>query len=401
MKEQTVVGQNDHNVDVPALQKAVDQGGTVLLRGVFDFGQKGNVTIARDVRIVGEVDGGGVLRTTIKGGGSTLRSLRPAAAGTPGPKITIQQIHFDGATWMPIYIGWSSGAAIVGNHITRVRPAPHGIVGQPPYDFQHGIVVGGITSELGKFEPYQENAIAGTLNIADNEIDLSSDSPKTTLGIGIWIIRTTGITANISRNTVRNASRNSIEAIDNFRASDGTGRIVIQDNDIETAIDGIPIPTPQTPNGIVAGYFFDKAGAIDAKRAVQLLIVHNAIRARGQSSMGIALITDAAFVRGNQIRLQGEKALGVFVGGSRNYIGHNRFEGSGMATVFLAPFVESTQSENELDRNELSGWAAVQVDVVFSKGANYNIVAGSGTISDLGSGNRIEGLKPLAVASSK
>ena len=117
--------------------------------------------------------------------------------------------------------------------------------------------------------------------------------------------------------------------------------------------------------------------------------------------MGIALITDAVFVRGNQIRLQGEKALGVFVGGSRNYIGHNRFEGSGSAMVFLAPFVASTLAENELDRNEPSGWVAGQVDVVLSKGANDNIVAGTGAISCLGSGNRVEGLRPLTAGSTK
>ena len=63
-----VVGRNDPRGDVPALQKAVQRGGTVELQGIFDFGQNGNVTITRDVRIVGEVDSHGVLRTTIKGG---------------------------------------------------------------------------------------------------------------------------------------------------------------------------------------------------------------------------------------------------------------------------------------------------------------------------------------------
>ena len=70
-----------------------------------------------------------------------------------------------------------------------------------------------------------------------------------------------------------------------------------------------------------------------------------------------------------------------------------------MVAVLLARFHESTQSENELDRNELSRWLASQADVVLSKGANDNIEAGSGTISDLGSGNRVGGLKTLTDAS--
>jgi len=71
-----------------------------------------------------------------------------------------------------------------------------------------------------------------------------------------------------------------------------------------------------------------------------------------------------------------------------------------MVAVLLAPFLESTQSENELDRNEPSRWLASRSDVVLSKGAINNIVAGSGTISDLGSGNRFGSLKTLTDAST-
>ena len=49
----TIVGQNNPAVDIQAVQKAVDQGGTVNLKGTFDFGDKGRVNITKDVKIVG------------------------------------------------------------------------------------------------------------------------------------------------------------------------------------------------------------------------------------------------------------------------------------------------------------------------------------------------------------
>ena len=50
-----VEGKNDPAVDVQAVQKAVDRGGTVLLKGRFYFGDKGSVTITKDVNVLGEI----------------------------------------------------------------------------------------------------------------------------------------------------------------------------------------------------------------------------------------------------------------------------------------------------------------------------------------------------------
>ncbi|OFZ88868.1 MAG: hypothetical protein A3F74_17230 [Betaproteobacteria bacterium RIFCSPLOWO2_12_FULL_62_58] len=93
-----VEGKHDPAVDVQAVQKAVDQGGTVLLKGRFDFGDKGSVTITKDVNVLGETDERGAPRTTIRGGYYTFHS--PPTGQTPpppGPKIAIKNIHFDGA----------------------------------------------------------------------------------------------------------------------------------------------------------------------------------------------------------------------------------------------------------------------------------------------------------------
>jgi hypothetical protein len=52
-------------------------------------------------------------------------------------------------------------------------------------------------------------------------------------------------------NTIVNCSRNSIEMLDNYLGQDGSGMIIVKDNKIVTATEGITIPSPVTPNGIV------------------------------------------------------------------------------------------------------------------------------------------------------
>ena len=49
--DSTVIGKRDSEQDVKAVQEAVDKGGTVLLKGTFDFGPKGRVDIKNDVAV--------------------------------------------------------------------------------------------------------------------------------------------------------------------------------------------------------------------------------------------------------------------------------------------------------------------------------------------------------------
>lgn len=52
----TVEGQNNPEQDIKAIQEAVDKGGVILLRGMFDLGDKGRVNFKKDVKVVGEMD---------------------------------------------------------------------------------------------------------------------------------------------------------------------------------------------------------------------------------------------------------------------------------------------------------------------------------------------------------
>src|SRR6266699_2391566 len=121
---QTVVGgQNNPAVDVPAVQAAVDQGGSVLLVGTFDFGDAGRVLLRNDVDISGEADSSGSPLTTIKGGDwpfySPLPSTMPPTHA--GPVVGVQYIHFHGATGVAVQLAQTGGASIHNNVMTGLR----------------------------------------------------------------------------------------------------------------------------------------------------------------------------------------------------------------------------------------------------------------------------------------
>jgi len=389
-----VEGKNDPAVDVQAVQKAVDQGGTVLLKGRFDFGDKGSVTITKDVNVLGETDERGAPRTTIRGGYYAFHSpLTTQTLPPPGPKITIKNIHFDGALWAPIRLAYASGVTIAGNRITGVRPHP--APNRPEIGLQHGILVGTLLP-IDRRGQYQPGAVVGTVAIADNDIDLSTEAPTKTMAQGIFVFGTTGIDARIARNTITNCARNSIEVLDNYLSNDGGGFIVIQDNKIVTATEGVALPSPQTPNGIVVGYFRDTSAAVDPSRFIRHVVLHNSVRTRGKTSVGINVGTDGALVRNNHVITEGPEAHAIRARGSNTYIGRNRIEGSGAFGLHLVPTAPMTASGNEMEGNNFEQFKAAVVDVMVDKGANGNFVVGTnGSIIDLGVGNEIRGLKRL------
>jgi hypothetical protein len=392
----TIVGQNNPTIDLQGVQRAVDQGGTINLKGTFDFGNEGRVNITKDVKIIGETDNGGKPITKIKGGYWTFHSPLPAKLPpeVPGPKITIQGIHFDGALWVPIHLANSSGATISNNKITNVRPKlmDEPVFGKPGLNRQQGIAC--LSSYVQPIETrkYIPNAITGNLIIEDNDIDLTNEVPTKTLSQGVLVIWTTGINAQIQRNTVINCARNSIEAIDNFLGKDGSGMVLIKDNKIVNSVEGIPVPTPATPNGIVVGWFLDISGGLDPQRNIKYVVVNNAIRTRGKTSIGIAAFTDGVVIVNNAIFSEGTEAIPLAVTSSDGYIAYNKMEGvSSMPAVRVRPWKPLKGSKNVFVDNDLKQFKTSAADVVFDKDTCDNLFIGPKCkVSDLGSNNSVQ-----------
>ena len=183
--ETVVKGTNDPAKDVKAVQDAVDKGGTVLLKGKFNFGEKEKVIIKNDIQIVGETDKKGTPKTQVIGGMWSFFSPLPSKDDppqAPGPKITIKKIHLDGAIWTPIHLPYTRGAVISSNKNIRVSPFPM------PLKWQGGdtllVHAGAI---LGTRFFYREKFLPGTtgpLFFENNEVDIPCEKPEVTMGQG-------------------------------------------------------------------------------------------------------------------------------------------------------------------------------------------------------------------------
>jgi len=392
--EVTVVGQNNPSIDIQAVQRAVDEGGTINLKGTFDFGNEGRVNITKDVKIMGEKDSEGSLLTKIKGGFWTFHSPLPSQLppGVPGSQITIQSIHFDGALWTPIHLAYCSGATVTDNKIRNVKPNRVTISGLPEMNYQQGIFCGTLFVQPKETRKYQPNAFTGPLTIVDNDIDLTNDAPTKTMAQGVWVVWTTGINAQIQRNAIINSTRNAIETIDNYLGKDGSGMIIVKDNRLVSATEGLPFPSPLTPNGIMAGWFLDMSGGLDPQRNIKYVVVNNAIRTRGKTSFGIAAFTDGVVVVNNDILSEGPEAIGITIRSSNGYIAFNRIEGaSSKPAILVAPREPLKGSKNVLIDNDLSKFKGLTADVVFDKGGCDNVFIGPACkSSDLGSNNSIQ-----------
>jgi hypothetical protein len=121
-----LTGTGDPNLDVPAVQMAVDQGGPVVLMGHFSFdraptapdasGYNRMVTVSKSVAISGNRDQYGDL-PTMKGGDW------PFLVNAAGAQVTIQRLHFVSPTSGAIWIYAAGGMEVSGCQVQGVIPS--------------------------------------------------------------------------------------------------------------------------------------------------------------------------------------------------------------------------------------------------------------------------------------
>jgi hypothetical protein len=266
------------------------------------------------------------------------------------------------------------------------------VFGKPGLNRQQGIACLSTYVQPIETRKYIPNAITGNLIIEDNDIDLTNEVPTKTMAQGVVVVWTTGINAQIQRNTVINCARNSIEAIDNFLGKDGSGMVLIKDNKIVNSVEGVPVPTPGTPNGIVFGWFLDMSGGLDPQRNIKYIIANNAIRTRGKTSAGIVAFSDGVVVVNNAILSEGTEAVPLLVCSSDGYIAYNRIEGAGSRPgVWVRAWKPLKGSKNVFVDNDLNQFKTSAADVVFDKDTcNNSFIGPTCKISDLGSNNSIQ-----------
>jgi hypothetical protein len=387
--DSVVVGVNDPANDVKAVQDAVNQGGTVLLKGTFDFGKKGRVIIRRDITILGEVDKEGNPLTKINGGFWTFFSPLPSPKSppkVPGPKVAIRGIHFDGALWTPLHFPYTSGAEISYNKITNVLPfqVPRKWKGGDTLMLHAGAVFGTRFVHREKILP----AATGKLIFANNWVDLKNENPTKIMGQGAFFIWTWGADILVRDNYITNVSRNSIETLDNYVDEKGQGTVTIENNKVITPTEGIPFPSPATPNGIIAGWFLDKSGGTDPARYSKIHILNNYIEVRGKTGVGIGVLSDKVVVGFNEIVVGGgPRTAGIGLMGSDGLIAKNTFKGSGAFAISTRKWGPLTASRNNLMWNDIRGFKSSVAHVAFKGNDNF-ILGSSCKIVDSGQNNR-------------
>jgi len=387
--ESVVHGTNNAEYDVKAVQEAVDKGGSVLLKGMFNFGQKGRVNIKNDIEIIGEATITGRPLTKITGGFWTFHSPLPTTEPPlpgPGPKMKIKNIHFDGAIWTPMHFPYTSGAEISGNKITNVHPfgLPIKWKGGDKVLANAGVLLGTYFAHKEKILP---GAVTGHLIVENNNIDLKCKNSQITMGHGVFSFWTWGATIEIKKNRVRNASRNSIESLDNYLDEEGRGSVLVAENNIVTPAAGIPWPSPTTPNGIIVGWFFDSSGGSDPSRNSKITIIRNFVQANGETSRGIVSIADGSAILGNRVEVKGgSKSSGITQLGSSAFIARNKIDGSGAFALRALSFKDIKADGNTFAWNDVREFKASAADFL-CVGNKNTLIGKSCKVDDKGKGN--------------
>jgi hypothetical protein len=179
--------------------------------------------------------------------------------------------------------------------------------------------------------------------------------------------------------------------IDNYRDRDGKGSVHIQENSITTPVVGVPVPSPRTPNGIVLGFFLDPAAGADPARNIKYVAERNIIVVRGETSVGIAALSDGVEVRNNDVSAAGRESQPIVLAASNASISGNLFRGSGNNAMNVTPFRAMAASGNRLTGNDLRHFKAAGAQILFGKGATNNSCTqneGLEKVADEGSSNR-------------
>ncbi len=394
--EQMVVGTGNPEQDVKNVQAAVDAGGTIVLKGGFNFGSDGRVKIHKSVRIRGETDSVGEPTTTIKGGFWTFYSPLPVKDATPsgkGPLIAVHGIRFEDAKGTPLHFTHVGGLDIMGCTVSNIRPhriTRHWADGDT-LDFMAGIVVG---NRLDSPQKRIKRAATGTIRIKDNRFYMETERPSRTAGYGIMIDWTWGAYISVSKNIIHKASRNGIEVLDNILGPQGNGEITIDQNRITTDDDGIPYPHKYGPNGIVAGWYFDTSGGSNFTSNNRITMNGNRIEARGEASTGMLLYANDMIVTCNDIIMAGgEEARGIVQTGSRGFFANNRIRGESRYAIYCHPFESLRGESNTFAWTELNDFTGIKSQVLL--GGNVNVLIGPApALIDKGKGNRVVEARP-------
>ena len=379
LAQTVLVGTGNPDVDVPAVQDAVDQGGEVILKGHFSFKRtptvptalpgypQAMILVSKAVAISGAGEHDEM--TSIEGG--TI----PFYVEAPGASVTIQALRFVRPTREAIFVYAASGLTVVSCKIEGVVPVNHN---------SDGIAIKTIISPPTPTNPGKPENISGRLLIVNNDIDMAGGTAQdNTIGVFVFSVGVPGaeVEAYVSGNNIRNVTEPAI----NFRRVGG--RAYVEKNMLTTAsVTSLLNPGPEVIRVVNSGSYLIARNSINCRWAdaeaigigvfsqfvdwpmERAIVVDNDVTMSapegtvfGGLSAGIDIrgFAQGNVVLNNRIRGRARAALSVdvFKGGGPSYGGPsnnafvlNRFDDfeASRAEVFVSPSVMDVSVMNTL-----------------------------------------------------
>jgi hypothetical protein len=394
-----VVGKGNPDIDVPAVQAAVDQGGDVILKGHFSFNRPPTVPTA----LTGYPPATVLVwkAVTISGARGADHEMTSIEAGTfpfyvaaPGAPVTIQGLRFIRPKGDAILVYSVSGLVIASCKIEGVEPENIG-------DITTSTAIEVNTSGINPpnpTSPGKPENISGTLLIVNNDIDVAGGTALSdTLGVLIWSVGVPGaeVEAYVSENKIRNTTEPAI----NFRRIDG--RAYIERNVVATGSVVAPAPRPQAIRVVNTGSYLIADNSIDCGWS------QADAEGIGVFSQFAAWPIEGAFVVDNDVNMSAPEStvfgnfsagIGVYGFAQGNVVLNNKIRGRASAAlsmpVFpLPPQVPAVPANNEFVHNRVDDFEASVADVFVGPSATNTRIVGPGTVEDLGIGTVIVPLR--------
>jgi hypothetical protein len=385
MAAQTVVwGTGNPELDVPAVQAAVDQGGEVILKGRFSFERPrgtvptalagyplATVLISKAVAISGAEDDDDM--ATIEGG--TI----PFYVEAPGARVEIRRLRFVRPKFDAILVYAVSGLTIASCKVEGVDPV--NALGAS------GIELNTSGAPPSPAKPGKPENITGKLSITNNDINVVGGTDHdNTVGIVVFSVGQSPnkeVDLYISGNHISNITEPAI----NLRRVGG--RAHVDANVITTGpVSSRSAPRPEVIRAVNIGSY---------------VISHNRIHCEWPDSeaIGIGVFSQfpewpiqRALVVGNDVTMLpplgtafGALSAGIDVRGyaSDNVVLNNRIRGRARAALAVDQFRGGIPANNAFVLNRLDDFEASRRDIFVDFGVTHTLLLGNeGTVEDHG-----------------
>ena len=384
-----VTGTGDPTIDIPAVQAAVDRGGSIILKGRFSFNKPptkpvaallasewyppaAQVLVSRTVTISGVRDANGEM-TTIEAG--TI----PFYVEARGERVAIRGLRFVRPISDAILVYAARGVEISSCKIEGLVPYAGG---------GEGIAVTTRGQLPVPASPGNPANVSGRLLIAHNDIDAAGGTARDdTAGIIVFAVGQSPneeVDLEIIGNDVRNTTQCTICIV---RVD---GRVRVTGNTLRTS--------REVEEGSASRLDFSRGDAVRLVSSGTYLMANNSIECYRADAAGIAVFSqfaewpaERALVEDNDVLMSPpagsvlrDSSAGISVRGFAHgvVIRHNRIRGRARAALAMQAFRGGVPTDSAFIDNRLDHFEAGLADIFVGSGVLRKRIVGPGTLLD-------------------